>query len=100
LGKKELEMAGELIERMGDHWDPAKYTDDYQHALHALIEQKIKSGGRVPARASPVEGRSTKVIDLVSVLQESLAQAGKGAKKSKSGAKEKRAEKRAYKKAA
>ena len=64
LGKKELEMAVELIDRMSDHWDPAKYADDYRHALQALIEKKIKSGGRTPAGASPAGRRPGKLVDL------------------------------------
>ena len=44
----------------------------------ALIEKKIESGGRTPAVGPEPKRTPTKVIDLVSVLQESLAQAGKG----------------------
>lgn len=73
---RELDMATELITRMSDRWDPEKFTDEYRHALLQLIEKKIELGGRAPA-AAPVSKRpSGNVIDLVSVLQESLAQTG------------------------
>ncbi|PWU18529.1 MAG: Ku protein [Verrucomicrobia bacterium] len=79
LGKREQEMACELVERMSDRWQPSKYTDDYRHALMDLIQKKIESGGRTPAAAHPHKREPSKVIDLVSILQQSLKQAGSGA---------------------
>ncbi len=77
LGKKELDMAGELIGRMAGHWHPEKYTDDYRHALLDLIQKKIEQGDKaVEGRPLP-KRQGPKVIDLVSVLQESLNQTGK-----------------------
>ena len=79
-GSREMQMACELIERLGGPWQPDKYTDDYQHALLQLIEKKIAAGGRTPAAAKLPSGkRPTKVIDLVSVLQESLKNVSKSA---------------------
>src|SRR5690242_6189510 len=73
LGARELQMATDLIDKLSDRWDPAKYKDDYQHALLELIEKKIAAGGRTPAGAkTPSKPAPTKVIDLVSVLQQSL----------------------------
>src|SRR4051794_9417574 len=48
IGTRELEMATELVDRMTDRWDPAKYTDDYRHALLDLIQKKIEHGGKTP----------------------------------------------------
>jgi DNA end-binding protein Ku len=80
-GKKELEMAKQLVDQMTVTWDPQRYTDDYRSALMALIDQKIESGGRdLPAAKKPPR-TSSKVIDLVSVLQKSLEQSGGAAKK-------------------
>jgi DNA end-binding protein Ku len=72
VGKKELDMATALIESMTDHWDPDKYTDEYRSALLKLIHEKIEHGGKLPAEGGPKKKAPTKVIDLVSVLQESL----------------------------
>jgi DNA end-binding protein Ku len=77
VGSKELDMASELIEQMTAPWQPEKFQDEYRHALMGLIEKKIESGGRAPAAASEPKRHPTKVIDLVSVLQESLKEAGK-----------------------
>jgi DNA end-binding protein Ku len=72
VGAKELEMAIALIESMTDRWDPDKYTDEYRSALLKLIHEKIEHGGKLPPGGGPKRRRPTKVIDLVSVLQESL----------------------------
>jgi DNA end-binding protein Ku len=83
IGHKELKMASELVQRMTDKWNPDKYTDDYKHALLNLIEKKVESGGKTPAVKEPARRASSKVIDLVSVLQESLAHAEKTTKKAR-----------------
>jgi DNA end-binding protein Ku len=80
IGAKELDMAEELIERMTGKWDPNKYTDDYTHALLELIEKKIEAGGKELPEAPAPRQRPAKVIDLASVLQESLQQTQKGKK--------------------
>jgi DNA end-binding protein Ku len=76
VGTRELEMATELIERMSTHWEPEKYTDEYRHALLDLIRKKIDLGGRTPPEGPAPKHPPGKVIDLVSVLEESLK--GKG----------------------
>src|SRR4051794_36037060 len=78
LGAKEMQMASDLIGKLSDKWDPAKYTDDYEHALMELIQKKVEAGGRTPVSGKASSGRApTKVIDLVSVLQQSLEHAGR-----------------------
>jgi DNA end-binding protein Ku len=80
VGSREMQMATELIDKLSGKWDPSRYTDDYQEALMNLIQKKVAAGGRTPAvsgRASKVA--PTKVIDLVSVLKQSLEHAGRGA---------------------
>ena len=80
IGQKESKMAESLIESMSGKWDPEKYHDEYRQALSELIDEKIKRGGKpVPGKKSPA-GKATKMVDLVSVLQQSLEQA-QGAKK-------------------
>jgi DNA end-binding protein Ku len=78
ISSKELDMAMELIDRMSGKWQPEKYTDDYRHSLMELIEKKVQSGGRTPAAGPAPKQQPTKVIDLVSVLQQSLGQVQRG----------------------
>ncbi len=81
VGKREKEMAKALVDSMSAKWDPEKYHDDYREALLEVIEEKVESGGK-EIEEKPKEKRpSTKVIDLVAVLQESLAKAQSTKKK-------------------
>lgn len=79
-GKREMDMAQSLIDNMSSKWDPEKYHDDYRDALMDVIEEKVESGGKEIEEKPKAKKPSSKVIDLVAVLQESLAKT-KGAKK-------------------
>ena len=70
LNDKELKMANALIESMSSEWKPDKYRDEYRDAVLEMIEQKAKNK-KLPAPA-PSAPRTTNVVDLVKVLQESL----------------------------
>src|SRR5438270_996189 len=82
-GKREIDMATALVNSMSSKWDPKKYRDDYRQALMEAIEEKVEAGGKEleekPKEKAPP---STKVIDLVAVLQESLNQK-KGVKRTR-----------------
>ncbi len=96
VGKSELDMAAELVNRMSGRWDAAKYTDDYRHALLNLIGEKVRLGGRTPPGAGPPKRPKRNVIDLASILRESLEQTGKGvAPKAKPAQKKKKVLKKA-----
>src|SRR5205809_2358660 len=70
LNDKELKMANALIESMSSEWQPEKYRDEYRDAVMEMIESKAKNKQLPPAPAAAP--RSTNVVDLVKVLQESL----------------------------
>ena len=75
VAKPEMQMALKLIESMTDKWNPDAYHDDYKEALEEMIEDKLAHGDAKPAHTAK-KTKPTNVIDLVAVLQESLAQAG------------------------
>jgi DNA end-binding protein Ku len=81
VGKREKEMAEALVKSMGSKWDPEKYKDDYKDALMEVIEEKVESGGKEIEEKPKEKKPSTKVIDLVAVLQESLKAQTAGKKK-------------------
>jgi DNA end-binding protein Ku len=81
LGKREEEMAMTLVNQMTESWDPNRYTDEYKSALMKLIEQKVEAGGKELPTEKTAKRAATNVIDLVSVLQQSLAETGKGGAK-------------------
>jgi len=70
LNDKELKMAHTLIESMSSDWQPEKYRDEYRDAVMEMIEQKAQNK-QLPAPA-PAAPRTTNVVDLVKVLQESI----------------------------
>jgi DNA end-binding protein Ku len=70
LNDKEVKMANALIESMSSDWDPKKYRDEYRDAVMEMIEQKAKNK-ELPAAPAGAP-RSTNVVDLVKVLQESI----------------------------
>jgi DNA end-binding protein Ku len=73
VSKAEMRMAEQLIESMTTAWKPEQYTDEYRDALENLIEQKIEHGDKATPAPSR-RRRPSNVVDLVSVLQESIRQ--------------------------
>jgi len=85
VGEKELDMALTLVKTMTDKWNPEKYHDEYRESLIKVIEEKVKTGGKaLPAPKSKGPPAQTGVIDLVSLLQQSLGRSGKRQKGTKS----------------
>ena len=74
---KEIDMAKKLIEGMTTKWDPNKYEDEYKTQLMAMIEEKIKHPHEKQA-APKAQKKPSNVIDLMSVLQESLSHTKSG----------------------
>jgi len=72
--KPEIAMATQLIESMSGKWNPAKYKDDYHQVLEQVIKEKLRhpaKRGSTPA----LKHKPSNVIDLVSVLQQSIRDA-------------------------
>jgi DNA end-binding protein Ku len=83
--KPEMNMAAQLIQSMTTAWDPAQYHDDYHESLKKMIEDKIRHGGEKVA--GPKKARKpANVIDLVSVLQQSIKETQKKSKPLKKAA--------------
>ena len=81
VAPKELEMAKALVNAMTTEWEPTKYKDQYQTAIMEMIEEKANQ--REPS-AGPLAPRPpSNIVDMVSVLQESLKKAEAGRKSEK-----------------
>lgn len=85
----EIKMAEQLINGMTADWDPKKYRDTYYDDIMKRVKQKIKEGKShviedVDISEEKVE--PTKVVDLLPLLRQSLAERGGGGghKKAKS----------------
>ena len=93
-GKREIDRAKALVDSMTSKWSPDKYKDDYRDALLEVIEEKVEAGGEEIEAKPKAKKQSTKVIDLVAVLQQSLEKSG-GAKKKTSSKSSKSTRKKA-----
>jgi DNA end-binding protein Ku len=71
VGKAEMRMAEELIRSMTSTWKPELYRDEYHKALEKLINEKVRHGSKT-APVAQKKRKTTNVIDLVSVLQQSI----------------------------
>jgi DNA end-binding protein Ku len=80
----ELQMAEQLVATLADSFQPEKYSNEYKDNLMKIINAKMK--GKKIEVEEPEEPEATNVLDLMTRLQESLAQGKK--KKSKAAAKE------------
>jgi DNA end-binding protein Ku len=93
ISDKELQMAKALVEGMSEDWNPEEFHDTYREDVMALVEQKIAANethsitmpGPEKERAA-----SSNVIDLVSLLQQSLGKkpGGKAGGKAEAAAEE------------
>jgi DNA end-binding protein Ku len=71
IGKREVEMAEQLIDSLTRDFDPTLYRDEYREELLAMIERKAAGEEIV---AAPQEDREpTKAPDLMAALEQSIA---------------------------
>lgn len=73
VGKRELDMAVQLIDAMAAEFDPEKYHDSYSEALMQVVEKKLE-GKKITAPTHKKE--PTNVLDLMSRLKASLEGTG------------------------
>lgn len=78
--KRELELAGRLIDDMSGKWKPDEFHDEYRESLMKMIETKIRTGESVTDGKDPEEERAGdgKVVDLATYLERSVRMKGKG----------------------
>lgn len=69
IDKDQLSLAKELIGRKVSTFDPSQYSDEYENALRAMIEAKIKQTPMAKDEPAP---KSTKVINLMDALRKSV----------------------------
>lgn len=102
--KREIDMAGELIESLTSEFDPGKYRDEYRERVLELIERKA-AGEEIAVQ--PEAEEPAEVPDLMAALEASIAGAkrqggtaakGKGAAKKPAAKKQPASKKPAPKK--
>lgn len=79
---KELKMAMALVDGMSEQWKPEQYRDNYREDIMALVEKKVKARQTktitMPSKEAPA-AKSSNVVDLVALLQQSLGKKGTSA---------------------
>jgi len=65
----QLSLAKELIKRKTAKFDPEKFTDQYEAAVHELVEAKIQN---LPVPQEEPVRKSAKVINLMDALRKSV----------------------------
>jgi DNA end-binding protein Ku len=73
VGKRELAMAAELIDRFTSSFDPGKYSDTYREALLRVVRDKRK-GKEIHVEARSDEGPE---LDLLEALRQSVEAHGR-----------------------
>jgi DNA end-binding protein Ku len=68
----EIEMAGQLVDALTGEFEPERYKDEYREALLQVIEQKVDGQ---PVEAPAAEPETSKLTDLMAVLEASVAAA-------------------------
>ncbi len=72
IGKREVEMAEQLIDSLTRDFDPTLYRDEYREELLAMIERK--AAGEEVVAAPQEEREPTKAPDLMAALEQSIAE--------------------------
>src|SRR5262249_49384263 len=73
VDKEMVDLAAHIIEQKSAEFDPSRFEDRYQKALHELVEAKLK--GRKPVTPA-AEKPAAPVIDLIAASKRSPASEG------------------------
>jgi DNA end-binding protein Ku len=68
-----VQLATQLIQRQAGKYDPGDLEDRYETRLRAMIDAKLKGEG-IDLEADVTPPRGTNVVDLMTVLKQSLGQ--------------------------
>ena len=96
ISKDMIELAGHILDTKAAHFDPSKFKDEYEDALHKLV--KRKAAGKTIEAAEPEE-RPSNVINLMDALKRSLKERRGAKSSSRSSARRQRSHRRPAKKA-
>src|SRR5262245_3193696 len=83
VSDQELKLASQLIDGMTKKWSPDEFRDEYRRDVLALIEKKVKAesqGRHFVVSPKPAAKKRGGVIDLISVLKESVEASKRPAK--------------------
>jgi len=72
--EKEIKLGVQLIEAMAGKWEPENYRDDFRDKIMGWIKARAKKGSKAVAPEPEVEEErpGAKVVDMMSLLKESV----------------------------
>jgi DNA end-binding protein Ku len=71
--RRELDMAGTLVESYVGDFEPDQFTDEHRNQLEQLVEAKLAGGEAFSAPGEVDEGPDAEIVDLLAVLERSVA---------------------------
>jgi DNA end-binding protein Ku len=73
IGRRELEVAKQLVEMLAAEWDPSMFSDEYREELLRIISERTPERVEEPAAGAPAaRGR---IDDLMEALRKSVDEA-------------------------
>jgi DNA end-binding protein Ku len=78
VGKKELDLAKQLVTTLKGSFDPEEFQDTHRLRLEETIQEKMAKEARKGGKAAASAAGDRKVIDLMERLKASLADGGGG----------------------
>jgi Ku protein len=81
--KEMVQLASHILDSMGGKFEPAKFKDDYELALRALVKRKAEGK---PIRRAEQRAESSNVVDLMAALRQSLKGKGGGEERPRAAA--------------
>jgi DNA end-binding protein Ku len=77
-GDREVAAAEKLIDSLAAEWDPSSYRDRHRDRVRKLIDRK-KNGEEITVEEAP---EPAAVLDLMAALEQSVAEAKAGRRRS------------------
>ncbi|MBX3199620.1 MAG: Ku protein [Labilithrix sp.] len=85
--ERERAMAERLIDGMMADWDPHKYKDRYYRDVMKIIDEKAKTGKTTEHHAPKAGAVAHDVVDLLTLLEKSVAKSSRAANDARPGPK-------------
>ncbi|MBX3263827.1 MAG: Ku protein [Labilithrix sp.] len=85
--ERERAMAERLIDGMMTDWDPHKYKDRYHRDVMKIIDEKAKTGKTTEHHAPKAGTVAHDVVDLLTLLEKSVAKSSRAANDARPGPK-------------
>jgi DNA end-binding protein Ku len=90
VSSAEQNMARKLVDSMTQNWNPTAFKDDYRDLLEKVIEEKMKHPQKSVGKREPKRPHGN-LIDLASMLQQSVEAAKRKPRPAKAGGRKKAA---------